>query len=140
MTTAEVVDFFSGCGGASAGFEAAGHEIRLGVDLDAHAAATFRMNFPASAFLERDVATVSADEIATHLTGDRPVIFAGCAPCQPFSKQNRHRDDDDPRRSLLRQLERFVLVLEPDFVVIENVPGLQKIGSTGPLPEFIQTI
>jgi len=39
-----VVDFFSGCGGLSKGFEEAGFNILLGIDNDKDALATFEKN------------------------------------------------------------------------------------------------
>lgn len=137
---AQVVDFFSGCGGASAGFAAAGHEIRLGLDCDPHAAQTFRTNFPHASFIERDIIEVDVEQVASVLDPGSPVLFAGCAPCQPFSKQNRHQSQADPRRSLLHDFERFILRLKPDYVVLENVPGLQKVGDRGPLPRFLRAL
>lgn len=66
-----------------------------------------------------------------------PVLFCGCAPCQPFSKQNRQRSTTDPRKSLLSEFGRFVEHWLPDYVFIENVPGMQRLkGDKGPLAGF----
>lgn len=66
-----------------------------------------------------------------------PVFFCGCAPCQPFSKQNRQRAKMDPRKTLLAEFGRFVEHWLPEYVFIENVPGMQKLkGNKGPLPAF----
>lgn len=135
----QVVDFFSGCGGTSEGFRQHGMDIRLGIDLDPHAAATYRANFPEATFIERDIESVAIDEVAACLTGD-DVLFSGCAPCQPFSKQNRHRTKKDPRWNLLGEFERFIHALRPTHVVLENVPGLQRVGDQGPLPRFLQEL
>ncbi|GAB2565045.1 DNA cytosine methyltransferase [Kribbella endophytica] len=137
--TISVVDFFSGCGGTSLGFRDAGMKIAVGLDNDPDAASTYRLNFPDAAFLERDITTVNLSEIAD-LLPDGPILFSGCAPCQPFSKQNRSRGTKDPRRFLLREFQRFVVGLLPDYVVVENVPGLQKVGRSGPFAEFIRSL
>ena len=135
----QVVDFFSGCGGTSQGFRQLGLDVRVGLDLDPAAAASFRANFPEAAFIEADIRTVAPARIAEHLTEDE-TLFSGCAPCQPFSKQSREGASTDPRWNLLSEFQRFVLALRPTFVVLENVPGLQRVGKSGPLPRFLQSL
>ena len=130
-----VVDFFSGCGGTSLGLQQAGFHIALGIDHDAQAAATYQRNFPTARFIQQDITTLSVESVSEAIpTG--PLLFAGCAPCQPFSRQNHHKHHSDRRVSLLSEFERFVLAIRPQYVVVENVPGLQKVGSDGPFPEF----
>lgn len=132
-----MVDFFSGCGGTSCGFQAAGLEILAGLDIDREAAATFRRNFPSATFFEADVRSLSTD-ILSSVIGSRqhPLLFAGCAPCQPFSRQNKTSTRTDPRRTLLKEFGRFVEAWLPEYVFVENVPGLQKIQRSGPLHAF----
>ena len=138
----EVIDFFSGCGGTSQGFQDAGMSIIAGIDNDVNAATTFRANFLDATFFERDIRDIEIAEVKKVISGNAPVLFSGCAPCQPFSKQNRQKKGvDDPRRSLLTEFQRFVVEIQPDFVVVENVPGLQRIGKNeGPLRTFISAL
>ncbi len=125
--TINVFDFFSGCGGTSCGFEASGMKIRLGMDLDRDASRTYRSNFPDAHFIEADIQTLEVDCIADVISAaDGPILFSGCAPCQPFSKQNRNQSEKDPRRNLLSEFGRFVEHWLPDYVFVENVPGMQK--------------
>lgn len=133
----QVVDFFSGCGGTSCGFRAAGLDILAGLDIDAEAAATFRENFPAAFFFEGDVREMETS-ILEPVIGKRehPLLFAGCAPCQPFSRQNKTTNRADPRRTLLKEFGRFVEAWMPDYVFVENVPGMQRIQRSGPLYAF----
>lgn len=130
-----VIDFFSGCGGTSLGLQQAGLKVALGIDHDRQAAATYRQNFPRAGFIEQDITTLTVETVQAQLP-DGPLLFAGCAPCQPFSRQNRQKKSDDRRTPLLAEFERFVVAIRPDFVVVENVPGLQKVGTAGPFPEF----
>ena len=51
----KVFDFFSGCGGTSCGFQQAGMDIVMGLDIDADAARTYRENFPKAQFIESDI-------------------------------------------------------------------------------------
>jgi DNA (cytosine-5)-methyltransferase 1 len=138
--TIQVVDFFAGCGGTSLGLRNSGMSILAGLDNDPDAAETYRLNFPEASFFERDIRLVSTEEVGSLIPADQPILFSGCAPCQPFSKQNRHSSDQDERRNLLPEFARFVLELRPDYVFVENVPGLQKIGTTGPFISFVNRL
>jgi DNA (cytosine-5)-methyltransferase 1 len=135
-------DFFSGCGGTSQGMKEAGLRVRLGVDLDSDAASTYQANFPEASFLLRDIRYLRTRDLAPHITsGRRPRIFGACAPCQPFSRQRRHRNTDDGRRDLLREFHRFVKFYLPEYVVIENVPGLQTVDEKkGPFAKFLRLL
>ncbi len=143
MAPIAVIDFFSGCGGTSLGLRDAGMNIVAGLDIDEDAANTFRENFPEAAFIQRDIRDVPIDEVRKLIPADQPLLLSGCAPCQPFSKQNRFRsrlDMDDGKRTLLREFQKFVVALRPDYVMVENVPGLQKIGNEGPFNKFVKTL
>ena len=135
----EVVDFFSGCGGTSAGLKEAGMRILLGIDKDEDAATTYSENFPEAGFICRDIRHVFTWELERYLSRPReqPVLFTACAPCQPFSKQNRGKSQADERATLLGELHRFVRRFRPEYVFLENVPGIQRIDPTdGPLGRF----
>lgn len=129
--TVQVYDFFAGCGGASCGFRAAGMEISFALDHDADAKESFGVNFPCTHFEFADVRDVSVEKVQQRVEASRPnpVLFSGCAPCQPFTKQNTERPsmDEDERVPLLACFARFVEICRPDLVFVENVPGLQKL-------------
>lgn len=126
-----VFDFFSGCGGASAGWRAAGMEIALGLDNDSDAQRTFEVNFPEAAFVGEDIAEVAAsalDSIVDDCRG-HPLLFNACAPCQPFSRQRRgSTPPGDERLGLLHHVLRFVRRYRPELIFAENVPGLREEG------------
>lgn len=135
-----VFDYFSGCGGTSSGFQQAGMEIMFALDIDPDAAATYRENFPDTEFFEEDISTVDTKKINSLIKscGDDPVLFCGCAPCQPFTRQNTESPKRDKRKSLLSKFGLIVQKFKPDFVFVENVPGLQKVPNykQGPFPTF----
>jgi DNA (cytosine-5)-methyltransferase 1 len=136
-------DFFSGCGGTSQGMREAGLRVRLGIDLDSDAAKTYRTNFPNAAFLKRDIRWLKAKDLAPHIGEDRarPVLFGACAPCQPFSTQRRAENSTDGRKDLLSEFHRFVKSYLPEYVFIENVPGMQSIDDTrGPFAKFLKLL
>jgi DNA (cytosine-5)-methyltransferase 1 len=134
-----VVDFFSGCGGTSAGLQAAGLAVVAAIDVDAEALASFALNFPNANCIHSDIAKVETTDLEALLgPNDRPLLFSACAPCTPFSKQRRGRESEDERVQLLWQFVRFVRQYLPDFVFVENVPGLQTLADQmGPYNAFI---
>lgn len=143
MSPIAVVDFFSGCGGTSLGLRSAGMDILAGIDSDGNAAQSFRNNFPDAKFIERDIRAIRVEEVRDFVPEGRELLFAGCAPCQPFSKQylsGSSSHAEDGRRDLLREFQRFVVALRPDHVLVENVPGLQKVGVNGPFYEFVDAL
>ncbi|HHW4184998.1 TPA: DNA cytosine methyltransferase [Yersinia enterocolitica] len=144
MKKIKVFDFFSGCGGTSQGFHQAGMDIAFGLDHDKDSAASFKLNFPNAFFLAEDIRTVEQSDIATivnSLRDEAYILFSGCAPCQPFSRQNSHRKENDPRLDLLKEFSRFVEYSLPDFVFVENVPGMQKVSTThGTFSEFVHLL
>ena len=89
-----LADFFSGCGGTTRGFADAGISPLLAVDWDRDAVATFRLNFPGTPVLERDIREVGVSEVGELLrpTSESVMLFAGCAPCQPRSHRPRTAD------------------------------------------------
>jgi DNA (cytosine-5)-methyltransferase 1 len=141
-----VVDFFCGCGGTSAGLKAAGHKLVLGIDHEPDAARTFRDNFPGVAAIEKPIESIRSKDLLRFIPKNRssPLLFSACAPCQPFSKQNKlkvRRITRTHKASLLDQLHRFISFYRPEYVFLENVPGLQNISDrTGPFARFVRLL
>ena len=139
-----VFDFFSGCGGTSAGLRSAGMEIALGLDNDPDAGRTYRANFPEAAFLGVDIQKLPTRSLDSFVrcSDDHPLLFSACAPCQPFSRQRRGvTASDDDRFGLLTHLLRFVKEYQPEFLFVENVPGLREIDiGRKAFEPFIQTL
>lgn len=136
----KVFDFFSGCGGASWGFRAAGMEVVFALDSDADAAATYRTNFPATDFKQKDIRRLPPDYLSGLVAAMRPnpIVFCGCPPCQPFTSQNTSRRRDDTRTTLLLDFGRLVKKCLPDIVFVENVPGLRTTDANrSPLRRFL---
>ncbi|TDT37711.1 DNA (cytosine-5)-methyltransferase 1 [Halospina denitrificans] len=137
----KVYDFFSGCGGTSLGFRQAGFDIVWAIDNDPDSVATFEHNFPESSVSCEDINGLDPKAISPFIfPRNDPLLFCGCAPCQPFSKQNNAKSTGDPRRNLLRKFSEFVKYWKPEFIVVENVPGLQKVTDGGPFDSFIKDL
>ena len=125
-----VFDFFSGCGGTSAGLKASGMEIAVGIDNDRDAAQTFQTNFPEADFLcadIRDLPTRSLDRSVK----DRGGAVRCCSVRVPRASRFPSRDGlphlrDDERLGLLNELLRFVKEYRPELLFVENVRGLRE--------------
>lgn len=136
-----VADFFCGCGGTSAGLQAVGMNIVFGLDNDSEASATYRLNFPKANFFERDIKSVTTDEIVKTIgPGDGPLLISACAPCQPYSTFASAKRED-PRRRLLLRLIPVIRRLNPEFILVENVPGLRSQSApAGTFNRFKKTL
>lgn len=118
----KVIDLFAGCGGLSLGFEMAGFEIPVAVEIDAWASETYKNNHPDTKVITEDITkVVNLDTIL-----DEPTVIDGIIggpPCQGFSLSG-NRDKRDPRNSLFMEFVRFVKHFNPKFFVMENVTGI----------------
>ncbi|MDR5874639.1 DNA cytosine methyltransferase [Vreelandella gomseomensis] len=125
------IDFFSGCGGTSLGLLNSGIQPVLGIDIDPDACRSYNDNITGSEALCSDIRALEPIDIASYLETNEPILFCGCAPCQPFSNQNKQFSKDDPRAGLLGEFARFITYWHPQYVLIENVPGMQKSAING---------
>lgn len=123
MNKLTVVDLFAGAGGLSKGLEMAGFECILGTDFDKAAMETFRYNHPNAKTLVGDIQKMDSETILETLNGRNVNVVCGGPPCQGFSTVGPG-DADDARNHLFLDFVRVVKLLEPEFVIIENVTGL----------------
>lgn len=124
------VDLFCGAGGLSKGLELAGLNGVCGLDWFEEAGQTYRRNFH-HPFVYGDISQPEKkqefyDVVKSELNGQKLNIVAGGFPCQGFSMSG-NRLVDDPRNSLYREMLEIVRVLQPDFVICENVKGLRSM-------------
>lgn len=124
-----VVELFCGCGGTSLGFEMAGYQIAVGVDILAPAVETFQRNHQKVSTILGDIHKIKPEQINTLLGGVRPDVLIGGVPCQGFSLNNRKRHAEDKRNQLYLEFVRFVKALRPRAVVLENVSGMKSTGN-----------
>ncbi|MGK7879810.1 MAG: DNA cytosine methyltransferase [Crocosphaera sp.] len=119
------VDLFAGVGGMTLGFEQAGFDVLASVEIDPIHCITHHYNFPFWTTICASATNITANEIRELSTiKNQPidVIFGG-PPCQGFSLMGKRSLDDD-RYSLVNHFIRLVLELQPEYFVIENVPGM----------------
>lgn len=118
------IDLFSGSGGVTAGLKAAGWEVACAVDNDPVASRTYRTNHPEVCFIEDGIEKSSTAKALAAAVGEREIdLMIVCAPCQPFSSQNRKRGND-PREELILDSVSLIRLVRPKLIFFENVPGI----------------
>jgi DNA (cytosine-5)-methyltransferase 1 len=164
------VDFFCGAGGTTRGLIDAGGYVMAGIDKDARCTATYldnnhneTLDYSPTRFLHYDIFPAvpdypqgQRDELANELDGlisyyrskakGVPLLFAICAPCQPFTrlarkelseKRKKGREKDS---NLLREAAGFVARYKPEMVLSENVSGIGDPKYGGVWDEFRATL
>lgn len=130
-----IIDLFCGCGGLSLGFEQAGYNILLGIDVWEDALKTFKYNHKGSNTLCADLSTLSPEEVNQKINGEKVDVIIGGPPCQGFSIAGK-RIVDDERNKLYQSFVRMVEYFKPTAFVMENVPNILSIGE-GAIKESI---
>lgn len=129
--TFDVIDFFCCGGGMSLGFASLWEFFRIlgGVDINSTSLKTYELNH-GTQVLNADITTISPEsnviQQTFNLKKNRPLVVIGCAPCQGFSA-HRKKDGDKPedeRNTLIGYFSDIAVNLNPDFVVMENVPEI----------------
>lgn len=123
------IDLFSGAGGLTLGLRKAGFRVLAGVEIDPLCAETYRLNHPRVKLVAGDIRGVDPADLMASIGLRRGELdlLAGCPPCQGFSsiRTRRHGTVADDRNDLLFEFIRFVDILRPKAVLMENVPGLR---------------
>jgi len=150
------IDFFCGAGGMTNGLIQAGIHVLAGIDNKALCEPTYRQNInhdrSRPAFICKDIFPRTDEhpageqhEISKILSklidqktraGMRPkLIFALCAPCQPFTKishiemsENRKFKRSNDSNLLLTTIH-LIKKFRPDAIICENVEGITGEGS-----------
>lgn len=129
-----VLDLFSGAGGLSRGFYDAGYDVVLGVDFDEAALKTFKENHGGAEVMKLDLFDHSNIDVIINFLEEKNIkldVLVGGPPCQGFSVAGP-RDMNDKRNTLYTAMVKLAERVEPQVVVLENVPGMvQTNGGIG---------
>lgn len=142
----KTISLFSGIGGLDFGFEAAGFETRVALELDKTSCRTIRLNRD-WAVIEDDINKVPSVDVLKAgglQAGDVDMLIGG-PPCQPFSKAGYWaRGDslrlDDPRADTLTGYLRILRDTRPRAFLLENVYGLAYSGKDEGLRHILDGI
>lgn len=129
------IDLFSGCGGLSLGLKSAGWRGMFAIEKSPDAFKTLKHNlidkkiissFDWPEWLPCESMTTSdlIDSYSPHLKKLRGKVdlIAGGPPCQGFSFAGR-RNPNDPRNRLTEEYIKIVELVQPNFLLLENVRG-----------------
>jgi DNA (cytosine-5)-methyltransferase 1 len=137
------IDVYAGCGGLSLGLFASGWQGLFAVEKDPDAFRTLSHNFLSKSgkytyfwpeWLPKQTHNISTltrkyRKELDSLRGKVDLI-AGGPPCQGFSFAGK-RDKNDPRNLLFRRYIELVKIIQPSFVLMENVKGITVKFRTG---------
>lgn len=136
-TSNTFIDLFSGCGGLSLGLLMAGWNGVFSIEKSEDAFSTFRTNlcevggryeFSWPKWLPCEAMTTAhlLENYRTQLESLKGGVdlIAGGPPCQGFSMAGL-RSNDDPRNRLTEEYIEIVRLLEPKYLLLENVRGFQ---------------
>jgi len=156
--TLRVLDLFSGCGGLSLGFKAAGYEIAAALEFDPDAARSHGENFhpgqPEHA-VARDITNTPPKALALALgLGPDPSepfdVIVGGPPCQAFARVGRSKLREvaehpeafrhDHRARLYIEYLEYVTACAPLAVVMENVPDMLNHGGHNLASEICEVL
>jgi len=116
------VDLFCGGGGFSEGLEQAGFDITHAIDIETRACETYRLNHPETEVIEADVMEIEPED----LPQDIDLLF-GSPPCTEFSwAKSGGNGDIEEGMKLVKRFLYFVVEMEPDYWIMENVPRLDN--------------
>jgi DNA (cytosine-5)-methyltransferase 1 len=129
------LDFFCGAGGVTNGFRKAGIDVIAGFDINPIMKYAYEENNKPAKFVLSDIADIEKNENVVNSLlnrhSEKLKVFSACAPCQPFSSQNKKTSKDERSGLLLyfaKLVENLPLVNKPDFIFAENVGFMQKRG------------
>ena len=121
------IELFAGIGGLGSGFKKHGCECVYANEIDKFAIKTYEANNPEIKVDNRDIRTVSPDDIPDH------DILLGGFPCQSFSiigvtarkiLERPKGFEDKKYGDLFFEVARIVKAKKPRLVVLENVKNI----------------
>ena len=157
-----VLDLFSGCGGLSLGFQAAGCEIVAAMEVDELAAQSHAINFCRGQARDevekherpRDVTKIDPEELIEELglgsSSHAIDIIIGGPPCQAYARVGRAKLREiaehpeafkvDPRANLYLRYLHYIERLMPLALLMENVPDILNHGGHNIVQEMVEAL
>ncbi len=121
------IDLFCGIGGNSWGAKKAGVEIVAGFDIWQQAGNVYQANFPQARFYQGDLSAYCHADILRiqEEVGEIDLLLAS-PECTSHSNARGANPKDEKSLRLSWSIWRFARVFRPRWLVIENVPAMQK--------------
>lgn len=119
------IEIFAGAGGMATGAIQAGVDVVLAIEKDPIAAQTYLANNKRTSVVVDDIKNINDIQFERK---DESIVLFGGPPCQGYSFSNRkNRSINNSKNWLFKEFIRLIQLVSPDWVVIENVPGLKKM-------------
>ena len=113
------IDLFAGLGGFHLALRRLGHECVFASEIDNDLQHAYSRNF--DMLPSGDIRAVKLQDVPDH-----EILCAGF-PCQPFSKAGHQNGIWDPiDGTLFRDIVRIVRDKQPEYLILENVPNLER--------------
>lgn len=133
-----IVDLFSGAGGLTFGFyyriknntfvRNRKNSFVFANEFDSHAAKAFSTNYPDITMLNKDIKSLTENEIR-ELIGEESVdLIIGGPPCQSFSTVGQRIYDE--KAMLYEEYLRILSIVRPKMFLFENVKGILSMRET----------
>lgn len=157
-----VLDLFSGCGGLSLGFYAAGFDLAAAMEIDELAAASHAHNFfrghPEAQIqkhaVKHDITVIDPEELVSEFklgaVGKAFDVIVGGPPCQAYARVGRAKLREvaehpeafkvDPRANLYLRYLHYVEKLKPIAILMENVPDILNHGGHNIVEEMVEVL
>ena len=119
----KVIDLFAGVGGLSLGFEKNGFEVVFSNEIDKEISYTYKKNFPRTECLTEDITKLNYKKYLSKYRNKISVLIGG-PPCQGLSQKGQRNFFEDKRNYLFKYFLEITEYINPEFILIENVPGL----------------
>lgn len=134
------IDLFCGAGGTSSGVNSARLDdeqcatVIACVNHDKNAIASHAANHPDALHFTEDIRTLELSPLVAHLEScrrqypDALVVLWASLECTNFSKAKGGMPRDADSRTLAEHLFRYIEILNPDYIQIENVEEFMSWG------------
>ena len=129
------IDLFSGAGGLTLALRGAGFKVLFSNEINPKFAKTHEYNFPDIPLINKDIKTVTRENVTRATCGAPVDVIVGGPPCQGFSMFGKRRfvntqgydPGADPRNHLVYEYIRMVKLIRPKFFFMENVKGFMSL-------------
>ena len=137
-----ILDLFCGAGGFSYGMEKNSHfKTVVSLDNDPYIYDTFKKNMPECEVIIGDITQLEIKHRVVASAKELGVnMIIGGPPCQGYSNKGKKLGLNDPRNFLFREYLSFVIELQPEVFVIENVKTLLSTSNGWFRKEIVNTI
>ncbi|XP_013190534.2 tRNA (cytosine(38)-C(5))-methyltransferase [Amyelois transitella] len=124
MKTHRILELYSGIGGMHCAWNESSlpGEIVTAVDINTVANEVYKYNFPDTHLINRNIQSLTGTEIKSYNVNT--ILMS--PPCQPFTRNGKYLDDNDPRTNSFLYIIDILHELDNiEYILMENVKGFE---------------